>query len=273
MTRSRSGKFYLVMVVLAILGWILFLDASLNYLNYARNLKSLTNTRFGVIAQELINSVEYGLNLGLNLREISTIQNLLAETKQQNADITELFVIDEQVGLLFQGKTEGKKLDADLAGRLSEVNLNTFTTLVYDNTHFLIYPLTNQFNVRVGSLFLGYSSDLTKGVLGRALERFVLRFIIVFAVCGVVIVGIYGAIYSGFLASLKEVQRLLDALAHRDGAIDESRDESGDKSMDESYALTIFGPGFSEFCQGSRRLTLLLDEAERSMERIEKKND
>jgi len=260
MRRPGSGKIYLLLVVIAILGCTLFLNASLNYLNYARNLKVLTNSRFSVIAQDLINSVEYGLNLGLDLREISTIQNLLAETRQQHNDISELFVIDEKDGLLFHSRADVKLMDAGLAAIIKEVDMNKRNTLVFSNMHYLIYPLTNQFNVRVGSLFLGYSSSLTEGMLAQAVEWFALHFIVAFAVCSLVIILVLGSIYSGFLGSLKKVRELLDM--HARGAM----------PMDEAGAQTIFGADFSEFCSGSLRLAALLEEAERSMEKIENEN-
>ncbi len=254
-------------VVITIVLFSLLLNAFLNYFNFNTTYKELVRSRYNVVLDDLKQAIEYNLNFGLELSELShheNIQKMIKDKKIKDETILYLKVFDDKGNILFE--INPKKITTQVPAEWKSKQTLTDNKKGWsfsDNKVFVIgLPLVNNFNVKEGVLALGYSKtrvdntmkdmivDLTQGVL------LMLGF---FAF--ITLVGIYlfsKRVIKGFIhmeSSLKEI-------------IAKSAKAKTDRKSDKSNE---FEENFIAFHNNTKEVMQKLKEAEQEIKKIDKK--
>ena len=218
MSFLHSLKFHLFVAVAIVMAGCLGLLAFLNYCNFSKDLHSFVQSRFLVLADDLQNSVEYGLNLGLGLAELKNIQPLIEEAGRKDADIEELMIVDPHGGILFH--SDPGRVGQQIAGEWFEpVSRKSDNGPWYSGTtdrQYMILPVVNQFNIRVGFLVLSYPSTLLsqpRAFMGSFLAQ---RSLLIFLVAAFLALLVIFGLAKGLLADVNELADDLARLKRED---------------------------------------------------------
>lgn len=187
---------------MAIMACCLGLISLLNYYNFCEDLEEFINSRFMVVAQDLKNSVEYGLNLGLGLAELKNMQPLLTAAHDHDPDISNLMVVDADNNIIFHS-------DATRDGQSAPPDNQS-------NSRILALALVNQFNVRVGTLRLSYPNTLIT-IPQAAMRRFLFRrLLIILAGAALLTLLLVMILTKGMLRGCQELANNLERLVAND---------------------------------------------------------
>jgi len=186
----------------------------LNYCNFEKDLYNFVRSRFLVVARDLKNTVEYGLNLGLGLSELKNIQQLMVETRERDSDIADLMVLDQQGTILFHSDPTrvGKQTEA---GWLQQGLLDRNTPALHTGNQVVqqtILPLVNQFNIMVGSLILSYPNSVIKQPKEAMLAFLVRRFVVIFSIFSLLTMLLVFTLSNRLLAGINELADELEQL-------------------------------------------------------------
>ncbi len=215
MSFFHSLRWNLFAAITTIMACCLALISFLNYCNFEKDLHSFVRSRFMVVGQDLKNTVEYGLNLGLGLQELKNIQQLIVDTKERDTDIADLMVLDQQGTILFHSNPGqvGQQAEADwLQHSLPHRDgpaLHTSNPAGQQT----VLPIVNQFNIMVGSLVLSYPSAVINQPKA-AMRAFLLRrFVIIFTMFSLLTMFLVFTLTNRLLAGVNELADDLEQLA------------------------------------------------------------
>jgi sensor histidine kinase regulating citrate/malate metabolism len=153
----RLGVPISLIIALAI-GLITFL----NYYNYEKTYKQLNVSRITVVARDLRQAIETGLNVGLAPRNNTQLGKDLEIARDHTEGLRFAVVIDENGNRLVEvGETTTEQ---DWSKRLASVANESQWLGEGARTYQIGMPYRNSFGVRVGAVVLGYD----KGSIDRA---------------------------------------------------------------------------------------------------------
>lgn len=211
----HSLKFYLALSIIIIMSFSLVVISSLNYYNFEKDLDNFVQSRFLVIAKDLKTTVEYGLNLGLGLAELKTIQHIIEVIARNDKDISSLFILDMEGRILFHSdpskidKVLGDKWMREFAGSGPE------GALFKQNEYYIsVMPLINNFDVTVGLLVLSYPQALLEQPKQDMLQFLLHKFVVILAIFSIVAFLVISFFAALFLGTLKYITQALDDLLH-----------------------------------------------------------
>jgi len=134
----------------------------LNYYNYGKTYRELNVARLAVVARDLRQAIESGLNVGLAPRSNTQLASSLAAAKKQIDGLRFAVVIDETAKRLVEvGEAASNQ---DWLRRLRDVGKEASWLGKDDDTYQVGLPYRNSFGVMVGAVVLGYD----KGAIDRA---------------------------------------------------------------------------------------------------------
>lgn len=153
----RIGLPISLMIALAI-GFVSFL----NYYNYGKTYRELNVARVAVVARDLRQAIESGLNVGLPPRSNTQLASSLAVAKEHTNGLRFAVVIDEAAKKLVEvGEAAANQ---DWLRRLRDVGKELSWLGEDDDTYQVGLPYRNSYGVTVGAVVLGYD----KGAIDRA---------------------------------------------------------------------------------------------------------
>jgi hypothetical protein len=192
------------MIALAI-GFISFLS----YYNYGKTYRELNVARVAVVARDLKQAIESGLNVGLAPRNNTQLASSLTVAKEQTDGLRFAVVIDETAKRLVEvGEADA---DQDWLRRLRDVGNDSSWLGEDDDTYQVGLPYRNSFGVTVGAVVLGYDKnaiDRATDAMGFSLLADWLRATVLLTALAVV--GIWW-LTRGLESELTQAE---DALAH-----------------------------------------------------------
>ncbi len=139
-----------------ILAAVLGLTSFLNYANFERAYLDLVRSRSEVLAQDVRQAVEYGLNLGLRLEEMTQLPELLAETQGSDSDIRWAMVVNSQGKPVFSSP-EGAATDV---GQIKPYGMQSD-----GESYFTYTPVVNSFGRGSGAVVIAWSRELVDSKL------------------------------------------------------------------------------------------------------------
>ena len=161
----RLGVPIALIIALAI-GLISFL----NYYNYRKTYRELNVSRITVVARDLRQAIEAGLNVGLSPRNNTQLDSALSLAKDNTAGLRFAVVIDEQANRTVEvGKAAPEQ---DWLKRLQSIGNELSWIGEGRDTYQVGLPFRNSFGVTVGAVILGY--DKTAIDRANAAMRFTL---------------------------------------------------------------------------------------------------
>jgi sensor histidine kinase regulating citrate/malate metabolism len=153
----RLGVPISLIVALAI-GLISFL----NYYNYEKTYRQLNVSRITVVARELRQAIETGLNVGLAPRNNTQLEKALATAQERTDGLRFAVVIDEQANRTVEIGVAAP--EQDWLKRLQEVGDDLSWTGEGRDTYQVGLPFRNSFGALVGAVIVGYD----KAAIDRA---------------------------------------------------------------------------------------------------------
>jgi sensor histidine kinase regulating citrate/malate metabolism len=161
----RLGIPIFLIIALAV-GLISFL----NYYNYEKTYRQLNVSRITVVARELRQAIEAGLNVGLSPRANTQLEKALATAQERTEGLRFAVVIDEKANRTVEIGVAAP--EQDWLKRLQEIGDGSSWNGEGRDTYQVGLPFRNSFGVTVGAVILGY--DKTAIDRATAAMRFTL---------------------------------------------------------------------------------------------------
>lgn len=214
MTIFRSLRWNLSWAIITIMASCLALISFLNYCNFEKDLHSFVRSRFLVVAQDLKASVEYGLNLGLGLKELKNVQQLIEESSQRDPDIGSLMVVDGSGTILFHSDQQQVGSTTPAAWLNNELLQRQGPALHRSSgpEQQTILPIVNHFNIMVGALVLSYPSKVIEEPKAEMRAFLLRRFLLIFAIFSLANLLLLYPLTSSLLAGVNELAEDLEKL-------------------------------------------------------------
>ena len=150
----RLGIPIFLIIALAV-GLISFL----NYYNYEKTYRQLNVSRITVVARDLRQSIEAGLNVGLAPSNNTQLEKALATAQKRTEGLRFAVVIDEHANRTVEvGKAAPEQ---DWLKRLQELGDGLSWIGEGRDTYQVGLPFRNSFGVTVGAVILGYDKAAT----------------------------------------------------------------------------------------------------------------
>ena len=153
----RLGVPIFLIIALAV-GLISFL----NYYNYEKTYRQLNVSRITVVARELRQAIESGLNVGLAPRNNTQLEEALATAQERTEGLRFAVVIDEQANRTVEVGVAAP--EQDWLRRIQDIGDGLSWIGEGRDTYQVGLPFRNSFGVMVGAVILGYD----KAAIDRA---------------------------------------------------------------------------------------------------------
>jgi sensor histidine kinase regulating citrate/malate metabolism len=134
----------------------------LNYYNYEKTYRQLNVSRITVVARELRQAIEAGLNVGLAPRNNTQLEKALATAQERTEGLRFAVVIDEHANRTVEVGTAAP--EQDWLKRMREIGSELSWIGEGRDTYQVGLPFRNSFGVTVGAVILGYD----KAAIDRA---------------------------------------------------------------------------------------------------------
>ncbi len=147
-----SFRYKISLFIIVCLAFSLLINALLNYFNFEESYKSARRSNFVIIAEDMVGTIEYGLDMGLAPEEMKNIQTLLSIEITENDHIQYLTVTDKKGYALYKaGSFDSLQTTSDLfctKGIKEQIKNRT-----------VCIPIKNSFKVNVAYLILKYTQE------------------------------------------------------------------------------------------------------------------
>jgi len=250
----------LTLTITFVVSFAVLLTAFLTYFNFSRSYSDITQARYIVLGGDLKKSIEYSLNVGVNIDELRNAQALVEGFASKNADIAVLQIVSENKEVLY-GKdkaTLGAKSLVSMKDSML-IDNSDYRIVKADNIIVLSMPIFNNFSAKVGELRIGYSNQLENKYLDKT--RW---FLLQHSILSISIVSMLVLILVYFITK-KFRKRLADmgyALAH---LMDDSHHDP-----DEITERGNFENSYLVFHEKTQELLLSFDAATRDLDELER---
>lgn len=154
-------------LAILILAFLLALISYLDYANFEKTYLDLIASRSRVMAEDLAQAVEYGLNLGLRLDQMTQLGKLVVETQAADPDILWVAVADSQDKPLFTAPPEA----THSASVRVEALTKSHPELAPGESYFTRVRLTNSFGRDSGSVVIAWSRTAVNTKLARVAKE------------------------------------------------------------------------------------------------------
>jgi sensor histidine kinase regulating citrate/malate metabolism len=179
----RLGVPIALIIALAI-GLISFL----NYYNYEKTYRQLNVSRITVVARDLRQAIEAGLNVGISPRNNTQLDGALAIAKDNTAGLRFAVVIDDKANRTVEIGEAAR--EQDWLKRLQGIGNELSWIGESRDTYQVGLPFRNSFGMMVGAVILGY--DKAAVDRANAAMRFTLLFDWLAAVAVLIILALLG---------------------------------------------------------------------------------
>jgi hypothetical protein len=183
----------------------------LNYYNYEKTYRQLNVSRITVVARDLRQAIETGLNVGLSPRNNTQLDSALAIAREHTEGLRFAVVIDEKANRLVEvGEAAPEQ---DWSKRLQDIGSELSWVGESRGTYQVGLPFRNSFGVMVGAVILGYD----KTAIDRATATMRLTLLADWLSAGVIVTILT-------LLSVRMVTRRLESeLTQAEVALDQAR--------------------------------------------------
>lgn len=199
------------LVLLAGLGAGLYM----HYGKFTAVAAEMAHSRFQVLAQDIRNSAEGGLALGLGIGELRNIQGLLDRTKAEADDIRSVAVADARGLVLFdteRGQTERSLPEAQVAAIAAQASVNGAWAAMKGEDALLGVPILNAFQVPVGVVLLRYDASMLETVTAKALDEMLRSLLVIVAGITLVTVPLVMWSFSSVRRTFREMHAAAESL-------------------------------------------------------------
>lgn len=167
-------------LLLLVISFVLILISFLNYSNYRKNYLELNQTRYLVMAKDLRQTIESGLNIGISPAENIHLRPIMRQLAATQSATRFIGVIDEN-GIVVQ---QGEIADAAKATwKVQSQHSEEFWHTTSANTFQINMPFSNNFNLRVGIIVVAYDRPTIENALQGMLHKLAWDLLVAIALC------------------------------------------------------------------------------------------
>lgn len=158
-------------LLILVISSVLVIISFLNYSNYRKNFLELNLTRYLVVAKDLRQSIEAGLNIGLPPAANTRLRPAMEDLAKQQAGTQYIAIFDDQGAFILQGAVpDAVRLEWQNKLRVSE---NYWQTSRSDTLE-LGMPFHNNFNLKTGAVVIGYARQPIENAMADMRRRLLL---------------------------------------------------------------------------------------------------
>jgi len=251
----------LSLTITFVISFAVFLTAFLTYFNFSKAYSEITQARYAVLGGDLKKSIEYSLNIGVNIDELHNAQVLVNELAKKNSDIDVLRILSANNKILYDKDKSGvapKQLEIKNGHLVAGTN---YKMIEKDDIIILRMPIYNNFSAQVGELQIGYSNQQTNAYLWGT-KWFLLQHSIlsISLVSFLVLVSVY------FITKKFRFRLVGMGSALRNLMSDSCHDP------DEVTEKGNFEDAYLVFHEKTQELLLSFDAAEKDLDKLERNN-
>lgn len=253
---SRKVSTALVGLLLA----TMLMTALFGYYKFGAVLSSLVNSRYSFVVFTIKRKVEDRLALGLPLRQLRQIQDVMELEKVRDDQIMGIQIYDANREVLFDTErgTIGSRVPAAWLDPLSGPGATQPFSLNEDDTALVGLPLVNTLGKVEGAVVLRYPGSYLEQALGRLLRHLAVEFTVILVGFSLVAVIAASSLLRGVRTRLQAMETMLKTSLAADGA-----SPPGNGTDD-------FEGRFARFCGKAREATERLGATSDEVERLDR---
>jgi len=201
--------------VTVLIAFVLGLAVLMNYAKFERTFNGLTQSRLAFLVQDLRDTLEFGLDLGLDPAAMANTAAILTREAAQDPHILSISVFNQQGRILHQYQNElltHHPVAPIASGWLKTVLRTTSKTPQHasdSQTLMVGIPLINNFGRTVGGLILRYDRSFHDQELQRTLFRLIRAALLILAAAS--LIALLG-VWLMFRDAWRELRQVRDAL-------------------------------------------------------------
>ena len=266
---SDSGRKDIGLVVklsLTIIFVVIFsvsLTALLTYFNFSKSYSEITQARYLVLAGNLKKSIEYSMNVGVDLDALENAQVLVEEVAGKNQDVSLLRIVSPSGQILFDKDTDLNGQQSVHEFQHAQLLEGTTNRLLQTDTLTIVsMPVQNNFGEQAGEVHIGYSSAHTAAYLQK-MAWFLLQYagLSIFIIALLVLVAVY-IMTRQFRKRVTLMGSALTNLLHDSG-----------HDPDEITEVGNFENAYLAFHEKSQELFYSFDAARHDLDKLEKESE
>lgn len=240
----RSFKYKISFFIILCLAFSLVVNGLLNYFNFEENYKSARRSNFVIIAEDIVASIEYGLDMGLAPEEMKNIQKLLTIEIQDNKHIQTLNVINKKGCTIYKAQNiqNNQEINDTFCIKDEKEQIKRRTICI---------PIKNSFKIDVAFLILKYSPENGHNPVTAMAKYLIKLFVITISISSAIILFSVSFIFSELV---KDFIKMNNSILHMN-------DKNSINNKSESETSTVL----DDFKRTSAEVLNDLNEFERTL--------
>lgn len=209
-------SFKITGTITVLIAFVLSLAVLMNYAKFERTFNSLTESRLAFLVQDLRDTLEFGLDLGLDPAAMANTAAILTREAAQDPHILSISVFNEQGDILHQYQSELLSHDpvAPLAPTWLQTVLQTTSKTPQHasdlETLMVGIPLINNFGRTVGGLVLRYDRSFYDQELQQTLFRLIRAALLILVAASLIaLLGVW-LLFRGARRELRQISVALE---------------------------------------------------------------
>ncbi|MCK4744251.1 MAG: hypothetical protein KAT25_10555 [Sulfuriflexus sp.] len=252
----------LSLTITFVVSFAVLLTAFLTYFNFNKAYSDITQARHLVLGGNLKKSIEYSLNVGVNIDELRNTQTLIDELAKKNTDIDVLRVLTTNSQILYDKDKTASTTESLLdVGHGQPVAGSDYRIVESNDVIILLIPIYNNFSAQVGLLQIGYSNEKTNAYLWETKLFLLQHSILSISMIAIMVLILVYFITKKFRSRLEDMGSALTNLM---------KDSHHDP--DEIKQRGNFENAYLVFHEKTQELLLSFDAASKDLDKLEKKN-
>lgn len=198
------------LLLVLVIAFVLAIISFLNYSNYRKTYLDSSLSRHLVLAKELRQVIEAGLNIGIKPSENLNLLPAIKELIRSHAGIHYIYIIDENGGVIGEGNAPAGN-DLFYSNKIKETQESKYWQEMTSDTIQLGIVFLNNFNIKTGAVMIGYDRLVIESAAHQMRNKLVLDMLLTFALLAVLTYGGVFTLTRKFANELAQVSGVIDS--------------------------------------------------------------
>ncbi|STQ90340.1 hypothetical protein [Iodobacter fluviatilis] len=198
------------LLLVLVIAFVLAIISFLNYSNYRKTYLDLSLSRHLVLAKELRQIIEAGLNIGIKPSENLNLLPTINELMRSHAGIHYIFIIDENGNVTGEGGDPAVNI-IFYKNKIKETQERKYWQEMTSDTIQIGIVFLNNFNIKTGAVIIGYDRLAIENATHQMRNKLVLDMLLTFVLLAVLIFGGVFALTRKFANELAQVSGVIDS--------------------------------------------------------------
>lgn len=167
-------------LLLMVISFVLILIFFLNYSNYRKNYLELNQTRYLVMAKDLRQTIENGLNIGISPAENTNLRPIMRQLAATQGATRFIGILDQTGVIIKQGDDTNVSTNS---WETHEQHPEEFWHAKNEKNFQINMPFSNNFNLRTGIIIIAYDRLAIENTLHDMLRKLSVDLLAVLTFC------------------------------------------------------------------------------------------